>query len=237
MHFARYDRIVAHYPSMWPLLVPGYEPILNAMLDVVEVRDNKPRSILDVGCGPGSATIAVAPACHSEGRVTVVDGSPRMAAAAAEMLDGYIRDTFVGDFTEAGTADCVFRDATYDLILCSFALHHLDDGTKRRTIDAMGSSLQPGGLLLLADEVVSDRPAGWEGVERIRGRIIQKHLDAGDITEEFWHLETSLEPEAQLPFLPTRIDDMVSFLARAGLAVSCPVSILGSALLVALKPK
>ena len=35
MGFERYDLIAAHYPTMWPLLVPGYVPIINAMLDVI----------------------------------------------------------------------------------------------------------------------------------------------------------------------------------------------------------
>ena len=35
LSFERYDLIVEHYPAMWPMLVPGYVPICNAMLDVV----------------------------------------------------------------------------------------------------------------------------------------------------------------------------------------------------------
>ncbi|MEO0815356.1 MAG: hypothetical protein AAFY60_21025, partial [Myxococcota bacterium] len=63
MRFDRYDRIVEYYPTMWPLLVPGYTAILGAMRDIVRARDTAPTALLDVGCGTGNATIAVAPAC------------------------------------------------------------------------------------------------------------------------------------------------------------------------------
>ena len=52
------------------------------------------------------------------------------------------------------------------------------------------------------------------------------------ISKEFWELETTLPAEEQLPFLPCRIDDLASAMARAGLAVSCPLVVFGSALLV-----
>jgi len=235
VNFARYDRIVEHYPTMWPLLVPGYVPILTAMHDIVKVRDQKPQRILDLGCGPGAATVAVAPACHADGTVTLVDGSNRMLDAGKEILGDHVANTILGDFTESGTADRTFAAEAYDLALSSFALHHLDDATKRNTIGGLTRSLQPGGMLILGDEVASDQPAGWDMVERVRARIIHDHLEAGHISKDFWELETTLPAEEQLPFLPCRIDDLTSAMAHAGLAVSCPLVVFGSALLVGLK--
>jgi SAM-dependent methyltransferase len=235
MLFSRYDKIVQHYPSMWPLLVPGYVPILNAMLDIVRARSDRPRIVLDLGCGPGSATVAIAPACQADGRVTLVDGSRGMVEAARALLGSHVADAVVGDFTERPVAERAMLPNTYDLVVSSFGLHHIDDQCKRELIEAAARSLRPGGLMLLGDEVISDRPAGWDMVERVRGRIITDHLDAGRITREFWEIETSLTAEERLPFCPTRVDDLVSFMARGGLAVSCPVNIFGSALLVGIK--
>ena len=237
MDFTRYDLIVEHYPAMWPLLVPGYVPICNAMLDVVRALGDKPQEILDLGCGPGTATVAVAPASNPDGMVTLVDGSQRMLAEAKKLLGNHVRCTHLGDFTDAA----VLRDACppsfYDLALCSFALHHIADDDKRRVVDALAKSLRPGALLLLADEVAVDRPAGWDVVERIRGRIIADHLRSGRIVPEFWAIETTQTPRHALPFKPARIEELTSWMARAGLAVSCPVSIFGSALLIGLRPE
>jgi tRNA (cmo5U34)-methyltransferase len=236
MDFARYDRIVEHYAAMWPLLVPGYAPILGTMLDVVQVRSRRPREILDLGCGTGAATLAVAAACEPGASVTLVDGSAPMLHAAQTRVQTHVRAAVTGDFTLPAVAPLAFGPGRYDLVLCSFALHHLSDGNKRRVLDQVADSLVPGGLLLLADEVTTDRPNGWDVVERIRARVIDSSLAAGKIDGGYWTLETELPPELRLPFLPARVDDLTSWLARAGLAVSCPVSILGSALLVAVKP-
>jgi SAM-dependent methyltransferase len=234
--FERYDRIVDHYPAHWPLLVPGYLPILNAMLDVVMARRARPREILDLGCGPGSATLAVASACDPVANVTLVDGSRGMLRAAESIVTTHMRSAVHGDFTTEAIADWIFVPNRYDLVLCSFALHHMPDSVKRSVLERVALTLAPGGLLLLADEVATERPAGWDVVERVRAHIIENHLASGRISPAFWQIETSLPPELRLPFTPARVDDLTSWLARGGLAVSCPVSVFGSALLIGVKP-
>ncbi|MEE8409389.1 MAG: class I SAM-dependent methyltransferase [Myxococcota bacterium] len=234
--FSRYDRIVEFYPTMWPLLVPGYGPVLGGMFDVVRVRPTAPRRLLDLGCGPASATVAVAPACDPSARVTLVDGSSRMIDAAQSLLGPQVQEAIAGDFTDADVASHCFEKERYDLALVSFALHHCEDPTKRQIIDHLYTALEPGGMLLMADEIASDRPAGWDLVERVRARVIHEQLASGAILKEFWDLETTLPASEHLPFKPSRVDDLTSWMARAGFAVSCPVSVFGSALLVALKP-
>lgn len=235
MNFLRYERIVEFYPAMWPLLVPGYVPILNAMQEIVGSLGHRPKEILDLGCGPGSATIAVAPACDPAGSITLVDGAVGMLRAAQALLGNSVKQVISGDFTTPTTAAQAFLPNCYDLALCSFALHHQQDTEKRQIIEALGNSIRKGGVLLLADEVATERPAGWQLIEQVRGRIIQGHLDSGRIPAAFLELETSLPADQHLPFLPTRVDDLTSFMARAGFAVTCPILVFGSALLVGVK--
>lgn len=236
MRFDRYDRIVNFYPTQWPLIIPGYVPILNAMVDIVHARNVRPRELLDVGCGPASATVAVAPACDPEGHVTLVDGSDGMLQSAQSVLSSYVRSAVHGDFTTPEIVQRAFTPATFDLVLASFALHHINDQLKRQAIENMANAMMPGGLLLLADEVVADRPLGWDVVERIRSRVMTNNLAGGRMHPTFQALETSLPQRLHLPFLPARIDDFTSWMARAGLAVACPITIFGSALLIGIKP-
>lgn len=222
---------------MWPLLVPGYVPILGAMLDIVRVREQPPKTLLDLGCGTGNATIAVAPAVAKDAQVVLLDGSSRMLEAACTLLGTQVRLAVRDDFSRPGILDHVAPPGAFDLILMGFCLHHLEDAQKRATIEHVSKALCPGGLLLLADEVAVDRPAGWDVVEKIRGRLISEHLGTGRIPQEFWKRETSIPEEFVLPFRPSRIDDLTSWMARSGLGVSCPVSVLSSALLVGVKPE
>jgi SAM-dependent methyltransferase len=174
--------------------------------------------------------------CTADARVTLVDGSAGMIDAARSLLGGAIKDAVVGDFITEAVAQRCFEPGGFDLVLSSFALHHVPDADKRLTLDRIAQALRPGGMLLFADEVATDRPGGWEMVERVRGENIRGHLDAGHLSQEFWEIETSHPEEDRLPFLPARIDELTSFLARAGLAVACPVAYFGSVLLVGIKP-
>ncbi|MEM6531462.1 MAG: class I SAM-dependent methyltransferase [Myxococcota bacterium] len=236
VRFDRYDRIVEHYAAMWPLLVPGYAPILSALRAIVEVREAAPKDVLDIGCGIGSATTAVAPALDAAAQVSLVDGAPRMLDLARSTLDSRVLLAVSDDFTKPGILEQIAPPEAFDLVIMSFALHHLDDDAKRMTIEGAARTLRPGGMLLLADEVSTDRPAGWDMVERVRGRMLAEHLGAGRIPSDFWELETTIPEELVLPFRPSRVDDLTSWLARAGLGVSCPVTLYGSALLVGIRP-
>ncbi|MEO1171568.1 MAG: class I SAM-dependent methyltransferase [Myxococcota bacterium] len=236
MRFDRYDRIVDHYSTMWPLLVPGYQPILSTMFEIVRIRETPPRQILDIGCGIGSATVAVEPALATDAEISLVDGSTAMLDVARTTLTERVHLAVADDFTKPGILEQIAPPNAFDLVLMSFALHHLDDAEKRAVLEHATGSLKPGGLLLLADEVVNDRPAGWDMVERIRGRLLADHLGAGRISNAFWEIETSMPEEIVLPFRPSRVDDLTSWLARAGLGVSCPMTVHGSSLLVGVRP-
>ena len=235
MRFERYDRIVSHYASMWPLLVPGYTSILQTMGQIVGVLPQRPQTVLDVGCGPGSAVAAVAGGCAASADVTLVDGSVRMLSAARRALGNHAKRVVHGDFCDPAVAANVFAPDHYDLIIVSFALHHLDDRAKSAVIGQVARALRPGGLVLLGDEVRADRPAGWDMVERIRSQTIREHLQAKRITEAFWHIETSLPAQMALPFLPASLSDLQTWMTQHGLAVGCPLAFLGTVLLAGIR--
>lgn len=234
--FERYDRIVDAYTTMWPLIVPGYVPCLNAMLESVRALELRPRDILDLGCGPASAVVAVAPACHPEARVSLIDGSPKMLAAAQALLGSRVATAVCDDFRKPDVLKKLTKPLSYDLVLCSFALHHWEDTEKRTVLEALARSVRPGGLILLADEVVADAPAGWDVVGRVRARMIDTNISTGRIPQEFVASEAALPAALRLPFRPSRSDEMVSWLARSGLAVAVPLTVFGAALHLALKP-
>lgn len=236
MTFERYDRIVDTYADMWPLIVPGYTPCLNAMLEVVRAAELRPRDILDLGCGPGSAIAAVAPACHPEARVTLVDGSRGMLDKAKSVVGERVVQSVCDDFRKADVLGPITKPLAYDLVLCSFALHHWDDNEKRTVLEGLCRSVRPGGLLLLADEVVADSPGGWDVVGRVRARTIDVNIDSGRIPSEFVVSEAALPSALRLPFKPSRVDETVSWLARTGLAVAVPLVVFGAALHLAIKP-
>ena len=108
---ANYDRGRDHGPE-----------VLKLWMEVIaaDVGERKLTQILDLGCGTGRFTEALAR--HFDAQVIGVDPSEKMLARAREKLsDGRVR-------YELGSGEAIpLPDDSIDLIFMSMILHHLDD--------------------------------------------------------------------------------------------------------------
>lgn len=134
------------------------------------------RVAVDVGCGGGGMTLALAAALAARGtapeagRVVAVDGEPELLAAVRQQ---------VADRTEARpeplapvelvTADldtgiepvrAALDDRPADLIWASASVHHAGD--QQRAVDTLASLLTPGGRLALAEGGLGARHLPWD---------------------------------------------------------------------------
>ena len=107
------------------------------------------RTVLDVGCGAGHWTRAIAPHLAPGTRITAVDrdakwGHPEAAWARALSTTGIEVAVLC-----AGVEALPFADASFDLVTCQTLLIHVVD--PQRCIAEMLRVLRPGGLLLCAE--------------------------------------------------------------------------------------
>ena len=119
---------------------------------------------VDLGAGTGFVTTALAPQVSS---VLAVDISTAMAASLAERAahDG---------MANVSTEVCDLRDfqlgpASVDLVVSSYALHHLPDAEKQALVTRAARWLRPGGRLVVADMMF-----GRGGSQRDRQILRQK---------------------------------------------------------------
>lgn len=100
-------------------------------------------AVLDVGTGPGVLLVELARR-RPDLRLTGVDLSPDMVAAAERNLGGYPATVRVGDVT-----DLPFPDRSFDLVVSSLSLHHWDD--PEAAVPQLARVLRPGGRLSIYD--------------------------------------------------------------------------------------
>lgn len=103
--------------------------------------------VLDVGCGTATLTVAIK---QAEPRATVMglDGDPEVLRRAAhKAADAGVELTLDEGFSD----QLSYADASFDRVLTSLLLHHLDRGAKRRTLAEIHRVLRPGGQLHIAD--------------------------------------------------------------------------------------
>jgi len=114
---------------------------------LIKLSSPKPTdACVDLGAGTGFVTTALAPLVSS---VLAVDISGSMSASLAERAarDGLRNvSTEVSDLREFW-----LRPASVDLVVSSYALHHLLDAEKQALVTQAARWLRPGGRLVIAD--------------------------------------------------------------------------------------
>lgn len=107
---------------------------------VEAVKELKPETVLDLGCGAGQELL---PFLEKTGAVCVgVDSAAELGKITSEMFGGENRAGFVRSEGER----LPFSDESFDVVLCRVALPYMDN---RKAVGEIARVLKPGGVLLL----------------------------------------------------------------------------------------
>lgn len=209
----------------------GFEKVRDRLLDV---SDPGPADdCVDLGAGTGFLTL---PLAGQAGSVVAVDISPAMteslAAHATRAGLGNIR-TEVSDLR-------TFRmqPASVDLVVSSYALHHLRDPDKRALAAEAARWLRPGGRIVVADmmfgrgasqrdrEILRKKaavlaakgPGGWWRIAKNLGRYGLRIGHEHPATPQFWEQALRDGGFTDIRFEPVVAEAGIIYGVRAGTA-------------------
>lgn len=115
------------------------------LLGLLQLKDRE--SVLDIGCGTGSLTLAIHVNAPSAA-VVGIDADERALAIARGKLFG----TSPGVSLHRGLAQHLpFADGKFDLVVSSLFFHHLRSEDKREVLREARRVLRPAGRLAIAD--------------------------------------------------------------------------------------
>lgn len=159
-------------------LLPLYDPVQwllggdAARRELVAQAAIRPgQRVLEIGCGTGSLVVE-AKRLHPEAEVVGLDPDPKALARARRKAERAGVDLRLDE----GFADALpYEDASVERVFSSFMFHHLDPGTKRRTLAEVRRVLRPGGSLHLLD---------FGGPEPRADSLLARLLHASDALRE-----------------------------------------------------
>jgi ubiquinone/menaquinone biosynthesis C-methylase UbiE len=192
--------------------------------------------LIDIACGPGVVTAALAPAASS---VVAFDATEEMLAKArARCAKAGLSNV---EFRCGDAEHLPFADAEFDGTVTRAALHHFAE--PQRAIGEMFRVLRPGGVAVLADVISSEDAEEsrlHNAIERLRDPTHVRMLPAselesglvqagfGDLQAATWDMDRELEKWFSIVRDPARVEPIrtvVRTLAQDGRSAGIGLSV------------
>jgi ubiquinone/menaquinone biosynthesis C-methylase UbiE len=161
------------YDSYMRNITFGREGILRQT--TVEMAQIKPGdSVLEVGCGTGSLTLAAKRQAGATGKVFGIDPLPKMVEISKrKAAEARVEITF-----QLGGIDVIpFKSDQFDVVMCSFMIFHMPADIRNKGMVEIQRVLKPGGRLFILDLALPTRPLQRTFAKTLLGFMIQNKLE------------------------------------------------------------
>lgn len=157
------EHMVSTYDDYMRKMTFGRERVLRQRtVELAKIRSGD--SVLEVGCGTGSLTLAAKGQAGPAGKVFGIDVIPGMIAASQQKAEQAHKDI---SFQLGSINDIPFPNNTFDVVLCSFMIFHMSEDTRRQGIAEIFRVLKPQGQLLVVDLAMPAQPLQRAIAQRI----------------------------------------------------------------------
>lgn len=143
-----------------------YAPVANIFNQLTKINDFSPKTMLDYGCGPGTAVIAANQYFPSIDRAVAIDASQNMLDHCVEIFKD---DNLKNISLETKLQNRPMSNERFDLVIASFLLSDLPNDNERNIIIA-GLWKQTGDILVLVDR---GAPFSSELIKNARELVLQ----------------------------------------------------------------
>ena len=209
---------VARYDRDMDIMHPLRSKMIDIAVEVLPFDATEKLSILDLGVGTGVFSKELLDA-YPLANIVAVDGAASMLDLAASRLTGLSeRIQWVQADFRVLPDEITGADA-YDVVISSYALHHLNATEKQAVLNSAVSSLRSGGWLLNADLVVAASPQIERRIQMIRVAGVTARAPESD--ERFVNEHTTRqlldELEEHENDQPLSLDDDLRMFRESGL--------------------
>jgi len=196
-----FDHIAPQYDQMNSVISLGTHRLWRKqVMDQMMVRPGD--FALDLCCGTGDWTLALAQAVGPAGRVVGLDLSAEMLAVATTKVRAAHQQ---GQITlrQGDAMHLPYPDNSFNVVTIGFGLRNVPDA--QRVLDEMTRVVKPGGQVVCLETSQPTNPvvhAGWQvyfgHVVPLMGRVIAHHYQAYDYLQRTTHQFVSAEQLATM---------------------------------------
>jgi len=166
------EKMVPSYDSYMRKVTLGRERALRET--TVSLAQVKPGdSVLEVGCGTGTLTLAAKRQAGPSGKVFGIDVIPGMIELSQRKAAQANEDI---TFQLGSIDDIPFSANQFDVAMCSFMIFHMSEMVRRKGIAEIYRVLKPQGRLLVLDLALPTHPLSRTIAQMLLGGMLQHDL-------------------------------------------------------------
>jgi len=147
----KFDENADKYDKIRKLIIPCFDDLYNITRNLANSKREDPK-ILDLGAGTGLLTKYLLEE-YPQGEFTLVDISEEMLKIAKHRFMGLNNFKYIAEDYLAYNFD-----NSFDMIISSLSIHHLEDENKKKLYKKVYDSLNHEGIFLNADQVIGPTP-------------------------------------------------------------------------------
>jgi len=170
---------VRTYDADMEIMHPLRWKMIEIALEILPFHQTRSLRALDLGVGTGIFLKQFLEK-YPDSKVVAIDGAASMFELAKSRLGERAQhvEWVLSDFRTIPTA--VIRPDSLDVVISSYALHHLNAREKLTVLKSVVQAIKPGGWFLNADIVMAEAPDVEQRIQEIRVKAVTDRAPAQD---------------------------------------------------------